>query len=218
MPCYSLFTCIPLLLVLFIAYWALCCTSSKSIDWTNRLKIFWYLLIRFCLLVGHAPMCRIIFSRCSLVLSHTPLSSPIRATYPAHLILLDFITRTILGEDFKSFSSSLCSLLHSPVTSSLLGSNILLNTMFSNTLTEFTTIYYSPLLQMLWLDVCARHAECQTCTSLRKYKQNPTNRSGATLTWLPVSVGPYKHFLTHLLVCHKLCLSIRERGCFCLLS
>ena len=29
----------------------------------------------------------------------TPLSSPIRATCPTHLILLDFITRTILGEE-----------------------------------------------------------------------------------------------------------------------
>ena len=65
---------------------------------------------------------------------YTLISSPIRATCPAHLILLDFITRTILGVQYKSFSSSLCNLLNSPVTSPLLGPNILLNTMFSNTL------------------------------------------------------------------------------------
>ena len=57
---------------------------------------------------------------------YTPLSSPIRAMCPAHLILLDLITRTILGEEYKSFSSSLCNLLHSLVTSSLLGPNNLL--------------------------------------------------------------------------------------------
>ena len=67
---------------------------------------------------------------------HPPLSSPIRATCPDHLILLDFITRTILGEECRSFSYSLCNLLYSPVTSSLLGPNILLGIMFSNTLTE----------------------------------------------------------------------------------
>ena len=32
---------------------------------------------------------------------YIPLSSPIRTTCPAHLILLDFITCTILGEEYK---------------------------------------------------------------------------------------------------------------------
>ena len=64
---------------------------------------------------------------------YTHLPSPIHATCLAHLIL-DFITRTLLGEEYRSFSSSLCSFLHSPITLSLLGPNILLNTFFSNTL------------------------------------------------------------------------------------
>ena len=47
----------------------------------------------------------------------TPLPSPIRATCSTHLILLDFTTRTILGKEYRSLSSSLCNFLHSPVTS-----------------------------------------------------------------------------------------------------
>ena len=54
---------------------------------------------------------------------YTPILCPIRATCPAHLILLDFITRTILGEDYRSLSFSLCSFSHSCGTSSLLGPN-----------------------------------------------------------------------------------------------
>ena len=45
-----------------------------------------------------------------------------------------FYTRTILDERYRSLSSSLCRFLHSLVNSSLLGPNILLNTLFSNTL------------------------------------------------------------------------------------
>ena len=51
----------------------------------------------------------------------SPLLSSIRVTCPAHLILLDFITRKIVGEAYRSLSSSLRTFLHSPATSFLLG-------------------------------------------------------------------------------------------------
>ena len=64
----------------------------------------------------------------------TPLPSSIHATCPAHLILLDFISSPILGEQYRSLSSSLRNFLYFPVIPSLLGPNILLSTLFSNTL------------------------------------------------------------------------------------
>ena len=64
---------------------------------------------------------------------YTPLLSPIRAICHANLILLYLITRTILCEQYRSLSFSLCSFLHSPLTFSFLGPNILLNTLFSGT-------------------------------------------------------------------------------------
>jgi hypothetical protein len=55
---------------------------------------------------------------------YAPLLSLIHATYPAHLILLYLITHIIFGYEYRSLSSLLCSLLHSPVTSSLLGPSV----------------------------------------------------------------------------------------------
>ena len=70
--------------------------------------------------------------------THTPSEYVILLAVPRQKWLC-----TILGEEYKSFSSSLCNLLHSPVTSSLLGPNILLNTIFSNTLRFLSSLNVS---------------------------------------------------------------------------
>ena len=63
----------------------------------------------------------------------SPLPHYILHSPPISFFLI-FVTCTILGEQYRSLSSSLCSCLHSPVTSSLLGPNNPLNTLFLNTL------------------------------------------------------------------------------------
>jgi len=53
--------------------------------------------------------------------------SPTHATCPTHLILLDLIKQTVFGNEYKSFSSSLCYFTQSPPNWSLISPNILLS-------------------------------------------------------------------------------------------
>ena len=76
--------------------------------------------------------------RCIQLSSH-----PYLLLFTAYLILLDLISRTILGEQYRLLSSSLCSFLHSPVTSSYLGPNTPLNTLFSHTLNLYSSLIIS---------------------------------------------------------------------------
>jgi len=77
---------------------------------------------------------------------YTPLLSPIRATCQDRLILLNFIIRNIFGQEYRSLNSSLCDFFHSPLTSPLLGRNILHSTLFSNNLSLRSSLNVSDLV------------------------------------------------------------------------
>ena len=61
--------------------------------------------------------------------------------HPSHSS--DLITWTILCEEYRSLSSSFCSFLHSPLASTHLGPNILLSTLFSDTLSLRSSLIVS---------------------------------------------------------------------------
>jgi len=91
-------------------------------------------------------------------------SLPVHATWPAYLILLDFITRKILGEQYRSCSPPLCSFLHTPVISPLLGPNILLNALFPNTPYKTTYKNYSSVYPLIFKFLDSKLEDKRFCT------------------------------------------------------
>jgi len=89
----------------------------------------------------HTPTSHLLKIHVNIILSSTPgspkwsltafptkilyitLLSPILATCPAYLLILDLFIRIRFGEEYRSLISSLCIFLHSPVTSCHLDPN-----------------------------------------------------------------------------------------------
>jgi len=85
----------------------------------------------------------------------SPLTHTHHMPHPSHSFLFLF-TRKTLGEKYISLSSSLCSFLHSPVTSFLSGPNIL-NTLFSNTLSLRSSLNVSDQVSMVKYSLTSTH-------------------------------------------------------------
>ena len=102
---------------------------QQFLSWAKLIQFFVliYNALRFILLLSfhlHLGLPKGLFPvGLPVKILNEPLSSLIQATWPAHLNLLYLITLSLLGERYKLWSSSLWSLLHSPL-SSILGPNI----------------------------------------------------------------------------------------------
>jgi len=113
---------------LWSLFWARWIQSTTSHPVFLRLTLILSSHLRLGLLSGLLP------SGLPTKIFHAFLISSKRAACPAHHILLDLIILIIISKAYSSWSSSLCSLLRLPSTSSPLGPNILLGTLFANTL------------------------------------------------------------------------------------
>jgi hypothetical protein len=68
------------------------------------------------------------------------LPSVVHSTRATQVILLDFITPSVFGEEYTGWSAAFCNYLQSPATLSFLSPNIFLNTVFENTLSLCSTL------------------------------------------------------------------------------
>jgi hypothetical protein len=109
---------------------------------------------------------------------YAPFTSPMRATCPAHLILLALITLTILGEEYKP-----CSFLQPLVTSSLEGPNILLSTLLY--------IWHTKLkwYELFIITVCFFHLFIPKSLKWGKERRGRKGKDGSTLPGLASAVS-----------------------------
>ena len=115
-----------------------CPESDRSSPCTHPTSRRSILILSFHILVGLPSV--LLLSGFPTKTLYATLLFNIRATCPSHLSYPHLITRIISGEEYRTYSSLLCSLLHSLITSSLLGPNIPLSILFSKTLSLLSSL------------------------------------------------------------------------------
>jgi hypothetical protein len=78
----------------------------------------------------------------------TILISYVHAECSIHFMVLDLINLLVFGEEYRLWSSSLCIVLRSVVTPSVLGTNIHLRNLFSNALNLCSPLGWEKVLKI----------------------------------------------------------------------
>jgi hypothetical protein len=126
---------------------------------------------------------------------------PIRSAWPANLVLLDIILRTMLDDEYKLWMYSLHNFLHLAIIPFLLDPNILLCSLFSDTFSLCCCLRVRQHL-ITCRSLSFRFPECTTTTGVLDtyYLEIPSSDTAVSAVLLTIflNVLYVRHVLRHM--------------------